>query len=404
MLYPMQSAPLLTSETDRLDDLLEYDILDTPPDDALDNIVQLAAVVCKVPAAFIGFIDADRLWFKSRYGFDIPQKERKDSFSAQTILGKDVFIVSDALYHPMFRNASFVTDGPRIRFYAGVPLRSHRGHAIGTLAIMDHRPGVLDDYQRQALMALGRQVATLLEKQRVGAGQSKTMCMQRRLLELLVRDANSPLGSTGTLLQLMETPDIALDSAPFLTSMAAGHFYKTQSVLKILVEWTAFRCPDTAVKPAETITRELISQLIGELYGFPRTHRFSIADNHTAQGPVVLPAQELLFTIKCLILWFCEIAEKGAITLDKLEINNRRLMAKIQLRSPSLLPSVDRKVETISKIDSWSGNAEFPGADLYFVLAGDILKKLGGHLLARTQPGRVTASFQMELPPNNGDE
>jgi hypothetical protein len=393
----MKGASLATSETDRLDDLLEYDILDTPPDEALDNIVQLAAVVCKVPAAFIGFIDSDRLWFKSRLGFDIQQKDRKGSFSALTILGNDVFIVSDALHHPMFRDASFVTDGPRIRFYAGVPLRSRRGHAIGTLAIMDQRPGALDEYQRKALKVLGQQVGTLLEKGRVSAGQHKTMGIQRQLLEMLVRDVNSPLGSTGTLLQLMETPDIALDSAPFLTSMAAGHFYKTQSVLKILVEWTRIRHQETGVKPAGIMTRELIRQFIGELYAFPRTHRFSIADDHTALGPVVLPAQEILFTIKCLILWFCEIAEKGAITLDELEISNRRLMAKIQLRSPSLLPKVERKVENLEQIHSCSGPSDFPTSDLYFLLAGDMVQRLGGDLRVRTQAGRVTASFRMML-------
>src|SRR5215472_18177201 len=124
----MKGAPLPISETERLDDLLEYDILDTPPDEALDNIVQLAAIICKVPIAAIGFMDADRLWFKSRHGIDISQTDREDSFSAQTILGREVLIVSDAMYHPMFRNSSLVIGGPRIRFYAGVPVRSHRGH------------------------------------------------------------------------------------------------------------------------------------------------------------------------------------------------------------------------------------------------------------------------------------
>ena len=394
----MKQARLPISESERMDDLLEYDILDTPPDETLDNIVQLAAVVCKVPAAFIGFVDTDRLWFKSRYGFDIPQKDRKNSFSALTILGDDVFVVSDALYHPAFRNAPFVTGGPRIRFYAGVPLCSRRGHAVGALGIIDYQPGALDEYQRKALKVLGQQVATLLEKERLCAGQRKTLGIQRRLLELLVRDVNSPLGSTGTILQLMETPDIALDSAPFLTSMAAGHFYKTQSVLKILVEWTGIRYSEKGANPAGLRSRQLVKKLIGELDGFPRTYRFSIVDNHTSLDGATLPAHQLLFTIKCLILWFCEISEKGVITLDELEINNRELTAKIQLRSPSLLPSVDTKVENLAQIDSKSEDSDFPTSDLYFLLAGDISQRCGGDLWVRTQPCGVTAHFRMKLP------
>src|SRR5581483_11120053 len=120
----MKNPPSSRMEKKRLDALEAYGIMDTPAEEEFDSIAALAATICKVPMAAIGFIGIDRQWFKSRYGFDVPETERNHSFCTHTILGEEIFIVKDAQKHELFRSAPLVAGQAGVRFYAGIPLRS----------------------------------------------------------------------------------------------------------------------------------------------------------------------------------------------------------------------------------------------------------------------------------------
>ncbi len=150
-------------ETDRLAALRRYRILDTEPEQRFDDLVLLASHVCGTPMAAITLIDSDRQWFKARLGVSVSQTSRDVAFCAHAIQQRELFVVPDALRDARFRDNPLVRAEPNIRFYAGAPLITPEGHALGTICVLDREPRVLTDAQKAALEALKRQVIALLE-------------------------------------------------------------------------------------------------------------------------------------------------------------------------------------------------------------------------------------------------
>lgn len=159
----MQPAPIHVDEAARLAALHRYAILDTPAEAEFDEFSRLAAYICATPISLISLVDTGRQWFKSRLGIAAPETPRDISFCGHAIHGLEVFEVRNALEDERFSDNPLVTSAPNIRFYAGAPLVTPDGHAIGTLCVIDSIPRQLSAEQRAALTTLGRQVVRQLE-------------------------------------------------------------------------------------------------------------------------------------------------------------------------------------------------------------------------------------------------
>ena len=160
----MLQPPLPANETDRVRTLQLYKVLDTGSEKMLDDLTQLAASICETPMAAISLIDENRQWFKSKVGIDAAETSRDVAFCAHAILSpQDVTVVNDAREDERFRDNPFVQNDPNIRFYAGAPIVTLEGLAMGTLCVMDSQPRALETYQVDALNALSRQVSAMLE-------------------------------------------------------------------------------------------------------------------------------------------------------------------------------------------------------------------------------------------------
>ena len=152
-------------ESARLEALRGCHVLDTAPEELFDQTARLAAYLCGTPIGLIGFIDDIRLWFKARVGWDYPEIPRKDSICGQTILQSDVVVISDAANDERFFNRPIVTHAG-IRFYAGAPLLTKEGYAVGTLCVMDRLPRELPAPHKDALLTLARLVSAQLDVRR----------------------------------------------------------------------------------------------------------------------------------------------------------------------------------------------------------------------------------------------
>lgn len=159
-------APKPKNDQQRLKVLWQYDVLDTVPEEVFDDLTDLAAHICETPIALISLIDEDRQWFKSRIGVTLQETSRDISFCAHAISSDGLFIVPDATKDKRFKSNPLVTGEPKIRFYAGAPLVTPDGHALGTLCVLDKAPRTLNTDQQQALRVLAHHVMTQLELRR----------------------------------------------------------------------------------------------------------------------------------------------------------------------------------------------------------------------------------------------
>jgi two-component system, sensor histidine kinase and response regulator len=168
-------APLPSTEEERLKALVGYQILDTLPEQAFDDITLLAAEVCETETAAISLVDRDRQWFKSKVGETLSETSRDASFCAHGILQTGVFIVQDAVIDPRFADNPMVIMDPKIRFYAGAPLITPDGHAMGMLSVSGPVARTLDQRQSAGLEALGRQVVAQMELRRSNAELARSV-------------------------------------------------------------------------------------------------------------------------------------------------------------------------------------------------------------------------------------
>lgn len=157
----------MSLEADRLETLLEYEILDTPPEPQFDAIVEAAAQRTQAPIAMITLVEDDRQWFKARTGMEAEETPIEQSFCAHAIQGDELFVVPDATADSRFHDYANVTGEPNIRFYAGAPLRMDNGVCIGTLCVIDVEPRAgLDPEEQAALQDLARRTVAAFEMRR----------------------------------------------------------------------------------------------------------------------------------------------------------------------------------------------------------------------------------------------
>lgn len=150
----MQKPPVPENEEARLYTLTSYNILDSPPEEAFDIISRLASYICGTPIALVTLIDRHRQWFKSRLGIDIPETPRDLAFCAYTILQPSLLVIPDMKQDERFMSHPLVENEPNIRFYAGAPLITSEGHALGSLCVIDKIPRELTADQKGALLSL----------------------------------------------------------------------------------------------------------------------------------------------------------------------------------------------------------------------------------------------------------
>lgn len=154
-------------EFNRLSALFDYGVLDTLPDKSFDDITFLASEICQTPISLISLLDDKRQWFKSHHGLEITETPRVYSFCSHAIQKpKEAFIIPNLTKDSRFKENPFVIGKPNVVFYAGIPLVTADGFALGTLCVLDMKPKQLTENQIKALEALSRQVVVLLEEQK----------------------------------------------------------------------------------------------------------------------------------------------------------------------------------------------------------------------------------------------
>ena len=162
----MNEFPIPENETERLEALRNYAILDSLSEYEFDRITELASLICDVPISLVSIIDENRQWFKSKFGIDEKETYRNLSFCQYTIMADKLLEIKDARVDDRFRYNKLVMGAPNIRFYAGYPLIDQNGYALGTLCVIDHKPNHLTGKQKKGLQLLAQEITSLIVERR----------------------------------------------------------------------------------------------------------------------------------------------------------------------------------------------------------------------------------------------
>lgn len=218
----MKQPPIPANEPERLQVLQRYQILDTAPEQAFDDLTNLAAYICGTPMALITLVDANRQWFKSKVGFEAFQTPRELAFCAHTICKpNEVLIVPNTLKDERFFTNPFVTSEPNIRFYIGAPLVTPDNFALGTICAIDVVPREITKEQILALQALSRQVVRQLEL-RINLVNLKNNILAREQVEKDLRNTNEQLNKTLRKLRKTQAQLIQSEKMSSLGQVVAG--------------------------------------------------------------------------------------------------------------------------------------------------------------------------------------
>lgn len=257
----MKVANKPTNEQQRIDALSRYQLLDTPEEEAYDDIVRLASYICETPIALVSIVDSERQWFKAKVGLDATETHRDIAFCSHAILQDDVFIVEDASQDERFFDNPLVASDPNIRFYAGAPLNTSDGFPLGTICVIDQESRKLTAAQTEALSALSRQASCLLELRRTTRILNNQNDSKAQFLSVLSHDLGNAFN--GILFFAKEIhseateADIA-DMAEKLEQISSN----TYEQLKGLLEWAKNEIANVDFKPEELSFEQAISPTI----------------------------------------------------------------------------------------------------------------------------------------------
>ncbi|KAB7767285.1 GAF domain-containing protein [Xanthomonas maliensis] len=166
-------------ETARQQVLDSYRIVDSLPEDTYQDIVQVAAALCDTPIALMSLVDRDRQWFKAKLGLGLQQTARSEAVCDHAIRSpNDLMEVNDLIEDPRFSDIPVVTGETGARFYAGMPLVTSEGVALGTVCVLDTSPRVLNDHQRTGLQALARVAMRLLDERQHRLQEARESLLQ----------------------------------------------------------------------------------------------------------------------------------------------------------------------------------------------------------------------------------
>jgi GAF domain-containing protein len=149
----MPQSPLAPNEDERIAVLHALGILDTPREERFDRITRVAAALFDVPIALVSMVDVNRQWFKACFGLDDRETDRSASFCSHAILRDEVLVIEDTLHDERTSDNPLVLGPPKVRFYAGQPLKA-RGLNMGTLCVIDTEPRRFEEFDGQLLRDL----------------------------------------------------------------------------------------------------------------------------------------------------------------------------------------------------------------------------------------------------------
>lgn len=399
----MVTTSIPQKELARLADLLSYDILDTSEEDELNEIVRLASSICDMPISLISLVDENRQWFKAKIGLDSDETSREYAFCAHAIQGNDTFMVADAKKDERFKNNPLVQGNPNIRFYAGVPLATPQGQNLGTLCVIDDRPGALSAEQERALRILAKQVVGHFELRKKNRGLEAALGavnIQRkqlenhnevltRLLSVISHDLRNPIENLKQLFAMFTSGGLSTDELKILQTDVSKSLSSTSELLHNLLSWASSQVSGRGMN----VTRIDLHPLVNEQFEsveLSASHKNNKLVNEVQPSTIInADADMLKFIIRNLVTNANKFTSRGTV---KVRLEKEATSYRIEVRDTGCGMNQER----MSKLFSWKqrqtslGTAGEKGSGLGLLISQQFAQQQGGGLHVKSEPGKGT--------------
>jgi signal transduction histidine kinase len=394
-------APKKTvDETDRLEALYQYNILDTAPEKEFDDLVNLASQICQTPISLVSLVEMDRQWFKAKVGLGADETSREVSFCAHAIHDDQMLVVRDAWEDERFADNPLVTGTPNIRFYAGMPLINPQGYRLGTLCVIDNKPRDLDDHQKFALETLSRQVTKQMELKLQNRklndslqqieNQNQKLCKLNRtntkLLSIISHDLRSPLTTMSGFLSLFESNALSHDEVLKSTQGLHVLLESSTDLLDNLLQWGSSRATEDTIQLQELELSLLVKDIMTNMEVIARQKDNTIYSHIDMGFKVKADSVMLRFVIRNLIQNALKFTDAGVVEISAEENEAYHIIC---VRDSG----IGMSAEKVASLFNWEtrssslGTSGEKGSGLGLILCKEFVEHHGGEIKVESKPG-----------------
>ncbi len=308
-------APIPENEAERLNELKNLQILDSPEEQDYDDVVKLASAICNTPMSLVSLVDSQRQWFKARIGIDDPETNRDVAFCAHAILNDELMVVPNAIEDERFFDNPYVINNPNVRFYAGMPLVTRSGYKIGTLCVLDSQPRELTDEQKFALRTLGKQVINMLELRLKNQRLSKLNSLQNKFLAIISHDVRNPLVSVKSMIDMMDSEMISEEDFKLLSGQLGEHVSHTVDLLNNLIDWGISQTKGDKLDLTMVGVSEIVDSEYSRISPVAFEKKLELINTVDREGIVLADANMLKFIIRNLITNAVKFTAQGSVNV-----------------------------------------------------------------------------------------
>jgi len=390
--------PIPVNEHERLQELYNLQILNTPAEKDFDDIVRLASQACNMPISLISLMDADRQWFKAKHNYNVnSQTPREVAFCNYTIAQDQIFEVTDCDKDERFQDFPLVKEDPNIRYYAGVPLVSANGYNVGTLCVLDTVPRQLTEEQILTLEVLSRHAMSLMELRTKNKQLTHMAETQNKIISIIGHDIRNPLSSFRVMLNMQQDPDTAFDEEETaeMNGLLVKQLDGTIDLLNNLVQWGKLQMKIKENK-TESVDMEAIATRSFRSIEVAASLKGNILHKQVAQNTYISGDETAIeFILRNLLTNANKFTENGRITVACTMDDNR---PHISVTDTGIGMSEKQINQVLHETGSFisTGTQNERGSGIGLSLVREFLAKQNSCLSINSTPGEgTTVSFRL---------
>ena len=385
----MIPAIIPENENNRLQDLHNSKLLDTPQEDEFDEIVKFASQLCNTPISLISLVDSNRQWFKARIGLDATETSRDIAFCSHAILQDNLFEIRDTLNDKRFFDNPLVVEDPSIRFYAGMPLVTSTGSRLGTLCVIDSTPGHLTEMQKAGLKVLANNVIKIAELRIKNKDLYYLTETQKRIISILAHDVRNPLTSIKNIIGLKQSEILDAEDASEMMDMVTGQLDNTIQMVENIVNWGQLHLKFGSLELKDFDLYELVEQIFGsEVLNSAAKNNKLI--NLVEPGAVIHSDERTVeFILRNLVGNANKYTENGTIIIDMLAMGIKTLLT---ITDTGVGMSAEKAAELMSESSYHStlGTNSEKGSGLGLLLVKEFIERMAGTITVESEIGKGT--------------